>query len=229
MSMISNEAVAKRNFRAEKKSFLDNIRQLRFALLPSAVTEDACDLILANAWKAKEEGLAKFPMNLNDSDDVGNQFYRSKRSPNMNYCYLKTKEIMEISRKIAYFLSEITGHDWFSNINEHCLPIFEYEENGCITPHRGRDIGYGANTLVAVLMLTKPGVDFNEGRFFLNTNATASEDGKEVYEYLSSRRYFDLDKGSIIIFDNEKCIHGTEPVKMADRAYRVTVSWRIEC
>ncbi|MCK5855671.1 MAG: hypothetical protein KAG56_10650 [Sulfurovaceae bacterium] len=169
-------------------------------------------------------------MKLNDSNDLYNKVYKSSRSP-LSYCYLKTKNGMNISKMGIIKLGQITGLDWSGNINEKCFPIFRYGLNEYIERHRGRDVGYGRNDYVAVTMLTEPTKDFSEGRFFLNQDARASACGKTIeYENPKSRIYIDIQQGDLLVFDNRLHVHGTEPAKKGihENVCRMTTSWRTE-
>ena len=78
-----------------------------YVLLSHMLKDEECMLIENTLNEAREGTHTTFPMNLNDSDDEGNVVYKSKRSP-MNYCYLKTDKIMDLSNKIMDKLSELT-------------------------------------------------------------------------------------------------------------------------
>lgn len=166
---------------------------------------------------------------LADSDDKGNTVYKSTRSPGVSYAYLMTPEVMGVNRRVAYRLKQVTGHSWLTGLNRTCLPHFGYDEGAFIKAHRGRDIGYGANDLVAVAMITTPGVDFTGGEFYLNPEAKASDDGKTVWnDKPEDRILFPLEAGQVIIFNNNRFVHGTLPVRPGtDGSFRLTTSWRI--
>jgi len=189
----------------------------------------SCDKIIKQFREAETDSFYKGIVNLNDSDDKFNTIYKSSRSP-LRYCYLKTDETQEINRIGIKKLNDLTELDWKGNINDACFPIFEYGLGGYIEAHRGRDIGYGENDFVAVLMLTEYDGDFSGGEFYLNPNASVSSDGKTIFdEDTSSRMYFKQNKGSLLIFNNRKNVHGTLPVKISPNgsSLRMTTSWRM--
>lgn len=191
--------------------------------------EQSCDEIIKQFRNAEEDVLQKGRTSLNDSEDEFNTVYISKRSP-LRYCYLNTHESQEINLGGIIKLNSLTKLDWSGNINDVCFPVFEYKLNGFIDGHRGRNVGYGANDFVAVLMLTEYGEDFSGGEFYLNSDASASDDGKTVFnEKLESRIYFKQSKGSLLIFNNRLHVHGTNPVELSSSgsATRMTTSWRM--
>lgn len=190
----------------------------------------SCDSIVEEYRKVGQNKLLQFSLNLNDSDDLVNKIYKSYRSP-MQYCYLESDVAQELNSKGKFKLEKLTGMSWSGNINERVFPIFEYFEGGFIKAHRGRNVGYGENDFVAVLMLFDYSKDYLGGEFYLNKNAEASEDGKKIFnEVKSDRLYFKQAKGSLIIFNNPVHVHGTLPVKESElgRSNRITTSWRME-
>jgi len=196
---------------------------------PHIFSTDRARDVLGDLDLAAQERLPHHPLNLNDSNDVCNVRYRSQRS-NLHYCYLKTNWAKSFNAYIVGQLSQRTGFDWSGGINAHCLPLFDYGFGGAIKAHRGRDIGYGANDLVAVAMLTEPGRDFTGGQFFINEEAEVSEDGKVVVDDEATRTHIDIPFGALLLFDNRRLIHGTTPVKPGtDGCRRVTASWRLTC
>lgn len=189
----------------------------------------SCDEIIKQFKNAERGLLQKGSVALNDSKDEFNTVYSSGRSP-LRYCYLKTAESQAINLSGIVKLKYLTGLDWSGNINDVCFPIFEYGLGGFIDGHRGRDVGFGSNDFVAVLMLTEYGIDFSGGEFYLNSDASASDDGKTIFnENLESRIHFKQKKGSLLIFNNRLHVHGTNPVKLASSgsATRMTTSWRM--
>lgn len=201
-----------------------------YVYLPNFFDESSCDIIVNEYRKVDLNKFQQSSANLNDSDDLVNKIYTSERSP-MQYCYLESDIAQELNSKGRFKLEKLTGMSWSGNINERVFPIFEYHEDGFIKAHRGRNVGYGKNDFVAVLMLTDYSKDFLGGEFYLNKNAEASEDGKKIYnEVEADRIYFKQKKGSLIIFNNSIHVHGTLPVKKSElgSANRLTTSWRME-
>jgi len=199
-------------------------------LMPHVFSGDRARDVIGDLDLAANGKLPRHPLGLNDSEDECNVRYRSKRSPNLHYCYLKTNWAKSFNEFILSMLSQRTELDWRGGINDHCLPLFDYGNNGYIKTHRGRDIGYGSNDLVAVAMLTEPGRDFDGGQFFTNSEdrSEVSEDGKTVVDDEATRTYFDIPHGGLILFDNRRLIHGTTPVRPGvHNARRVTASWRL--
>lgn len=191
----------------------------------SFLSIDECNSILAELNKARFGHLPQKLLGLNDSTDQTNLVYNSVRSPGVQYCYLASKAIQKINKLGANRLKNYTAHNWTHGINKVCLPLFSYKKGAFIKAHRGRDIGFGSNDLVAVAMITQYGKDFEGGQFYLNPKASASLDGKNVQnDHEEDRMYFNLSQGSVIIFENPKMVHGTLPTTMGNR---VTVSWRI--
>lgn len=162
---------------------------------------------------------------LKDSEDVCNRIYESNRSRGMSYGFLDTRRIEDINFRVTSTLEKVTGMAWSTF---RPLPIFCYREGGRIVEHRDRDVGLGYPEYVAVCMLTQPGKDFTEGRFFVNVGAKVSEDGKTVYDEDVSRRvYLDLNMGDALIFHNPSMIHGCSEVRdCRTTACRMTASWR---
>ncbi len=209
---------------------MKELREQGFAYLPEFFDESACDIIVNEYRKVGQNKLKQSSAGLNDSDDLVNKIYKSERSP-MQYYYLESDIAQELNSTGKLKLEKLTGMSWSGNINERVFPIFEYHEGGFIKAHRGRNVGYGKNDFVAVLMLTDYSIDFLGGEFYLNKNAEASEDGKKIYNEIESDRiYFKQKKGSLIIFNNPTHVHGTLPVKKSDKgkANRITTSWRME-
>lgn len=226
------------------KKLKNNAAQLRYAqlhgrgwaLVPKFIKPEWCEHIIDSFRECQDGALASTPIGLNDSTDSSNTVYQSTRSK-LKYCYLSTTPTQEINRYGITRLKALTTMDWEGNINDHLLPLFAYEESGFIVGHRGRDIGFGRNDFVAVCMLTTLGRDFNGGRFYLNEHDDVSEDGKTVHnENVDNRMYFDLLQGELLIFHNNRFVHGTTPVKPRsvsvgekDRdTLRLTTSWRMQ-
>jgi len=187
--------------------------------------------MIIGSFRLAERGYLPLPeIWLKDSLDMMNKVYNSSRSP-LRYCYMRTTETQLINSRGIKNLSALTVMNWAGNINEVCFPIFEYQEGGFIDAHRGRDVGYGRNDYVAVLMLTDYGKDFTGGEFYLNKKADASEDGKTVTnDHEVDRIYFKQPKGSLLIFNNNIHVHGTTPVRTgrANKTIRMTTSWRMQ-
>jgi hypothetical protein len=209
---------------------MDNrLNQYGYVFIEGFMNDKSCDEIIKQFKNANEGILQKGSISLNDSNDEFNTIYTSGRSP-LRYCYLKTPESQEINLGGMIKLNDLTRLDWSGNINDVCFPVFEYGLAGFIDGHRGRDVGYGANDFVAVLMLTEYGEDFSGGEFYLNRDASASNDGKTIFnENLESRVYFKQKKGSLLIFNNRLHVHGTNPVTLSPSGstIRMTTSWRM--
>ena len=201
---------------------------LGYIFIPNLMSEDEITLIISEFENAKNGNLTPSEINLNDSDDKANVVYQSRRSQ-MQYCYLKSEPALKIGSRASQRLTKCIGISWGKNIDATVLPIFEYSENGFIKEHRDRDIGFGANNYICPVLLTTPEEDFLRGRFFLNEHASVSKNGKEVFgEDTNKRIYFEQEFGSGIVFDNQRFIHGTEPISRTKtgRAKRITVSFR---
>lgn len=199
-----------------------------YSYVEGLLTEEQCSLIMEKIELMRTSKLDKEPLNLNDSEDQCNVLYESKRSP-MTYGYLKTNETDELSIQTMGKLKGLTSFSWDGNINSYCQPVFIYYQGQFIKEHRGRNVGYGNNDFVAVVMITKPQFNFKKGQFFLNKFGEASEDGKTIYnEDLSKRQYFDIQQGDALIFNNNLFIHGTTPVEKGESTitFRITTSWR---
>lgn len=208
---------------------ISKLNKYGYVFIEEFMDHSSCDEIIRQFRKADAGVLAKGEVGLNDSKDEVNTVYSSGRSP-LRYCYLKTNETQEVNLGGIIKLNELTGFDWNGNINDVCFPVFEYGLDGFIEGHRGRDVGYGDNDFVAVLMLTEYNKDFSGGEFYLNKEASASEDGKTIFnENIESRVYFKQTKGSLLIFNNKIHVHGTNPVKSSplDLTIRMTTSWRM--
>lgn len=199
-----------------------------FLVLEDVFDEEDCKMVILAMNHARANRYDSKPMNINDSDDKTNVVYESSRSPFV-YCYLDTATIRQFNEKVQGELNKITGWNWRDNIQRHCLPVFEYQEGGYINGHRGRDFGFGKNDWVAVGAITSQGEDYIGGSFYLNKEGEASEDGKTVIsEDESKRSYFEFQRGSLLLFNNNKHVHGTIPVEKVLRNNRITCSWRIE-
>jgi len=204
------------------------IQEQGYIFIEKFMDYESCDVIIEEFNKAKKGELEKNSASLNDSNDNFNHVYTSSRSP-LKYCYLKSDITQKINQNGIKKLNLLTELDWQGNINDICFPIFKYELNEFIEAHRGRNIGYGDNDFVAVLMLTEYDIDFSYGEFYLNKNAFASKDGKQIFdEDIESRIYFKQKKGSLLIFNNNIHVHGTNPVKESAKgsSLRMTTSWR---
>ena len=207
----------------------NNIQSKGYLYIEDFLDHKSCDEIIQQFKNAENNSLPKDFVGLNDSTDKFNEVYTSSRSP-LRYCYVRSKESQKINSYGIDKLNKLTTFDWSGNINDVCFPIFSYHENGYIEAHRGRNVGFGANDYVAVLMLTDYGSDFLGGEFYLNKEAKASDDGKTIHdENIKSRIYFKQKKGSLLIFNNRIHVHGTTPVKKSDSgsAIRMTTSWRM--
>lgn len=191
------------------------------------ITKRETQIILSTLNRC--ESLSSRPVRLIDSTDVSNRLYSSRRSPGLQYAYLESVYTQAIGRRVATALQKRTQLNWWDGINKYFLPVFSYKDKAFIKAHRGRDIGYGVNNYVAVGMLTNPGIDFNGGEFYLNPHAKASPDGKTVWnDKIKDRIFFRLQRGEILIFNNQRFVHGTTPVSDTDfkSAHRLTCSWR---
>lgn len=205
------------------------LNQYGYVFIEEFMDDLSCDEIIKQFKHADKNILQKGSIPLSDSNDEFNVVYTSGRSP-LKYCYLKTLESQEINLGGMLKLNDLTGLDWSGNINDVCFPVFKYELDGYIDGHRGRDVGFGDNDFVAVLMLTEYDEDFSGGEFYLNSDASASSDGKTIFnENLESRIYFKQKKGSLLIFNNRLHVHGTNPVKLSPSgsSTRMTTSWRM--
>ena len=199
-----------------------------YVLLPDMLLRSECEAVLAAAEAAAAKTLPTIPAGLRDSEDKLNTIYDSRRSPGVQYAYLVEDQTNAVNRRVAEHLTQQFDINFLSGINGHCLPLFSYGEGATIKAHRGRDIGYGANDLVAVAMLTRPGTDYLGGQFYLNRHALASPDGKTVWrDFESDRQYFQLGQGDVLVFANNYFVHGTTPTSKVDgRCHRATCSWR---
>jgi len=176
----------------------------------------------------KMSKLKQQPLLLNDSTNQCNILYNSIRSP-MSYGYLKTEQSDNLSQVVMNRLKDLTLFSWSNNINSVCQPIFIYSKGQFIKEHRGRNVGYGSNDYVAVVMISQPELDFTAGQFFLNRFGEASEDGKTIFnEDKSKRQFFNIKQGDALIFNNNLFIHGTTPVETGEKInpLRITTSWR---
>ena len=200
-----------------------------FLIISGAVKPEERRAIL-KAMELAERGLLRTSSaNLNDSTDQTNVLYNSARSPGVQYLYLESHLIQkQINTRIRKLLERRTGINWQEGINDRLLPLFKYKAGAYIRPHRGRNIGYGPNNYVAVANLTTPHIDYKQGLFYLNPEATASKDGKTVYnDKPGSRMNFQLQAGEIIVFDNQRFVHGTTPTEpINNKCIRITCSWR---
>jgi hypothetical protein len=200
-----------------------------FLRIPNLLSIDDRKVILATAELAHKGRYPAPGAGLKDSADLVNTWYKSRRSPNMQYMYLQAQRTQAIGDRVAMALERRTKLTWRdTGINQHMLPLFDYEAGGHIEAHRGRDIGYGDNDFVAVAMLTRSKIDFNAGEFYLNAKADASADGKTVFnDNHEDRMYFDLQPGEVLVFDNRRFVHGTTPITPAlAGCHRTTCSWR---
>lgn len=205
-----------------------SLSEVGYSYIESLLSLDQCNILLKQIDELRQSKLHQVPLNLNDSNDKCNVLYTSERSP-MNYAYLKTVATDKLSQIIMKKLETLTSMTWSNNINTICQPIFIYSKDGFIKEHRGRNVGFGNNDFVSVVMITKPGHDFSGGQFFLNRNGEASVDGKTIYnEDKSKREYFNIMQGDALIFNNQEFIHGTIPVNkgQTELTSRITTSWR---
>ncbi len=142
---------------------MDNqLSQNGYLFIERFMDDSSCDEIIRQFKNAENGVLQKGGVSLNDSEDEFNTVYVSGRSP-LRYCYLKTSKSQKINLDGVMKLNNLTALDWRGNINDTCFPVFQYGLNDFIDGHRGRDVGFGANDFVAVLMLTEYGEDFNGG------------------------------------------------------------------
>ena len=168
------------------------------------------------------------PLPLLDGSDVTNFVYRSNRSKNLQYAYLKGKMVSHIQNKFSHSLKLLFPNLVFENsINKYCLPIFTYGQGSEIKAHRGVEKTEDLKRYqeyVCVILLHQPNVDFTGGRFYINPKAEASSDGKTVWnDYPEDRTYPKINKGDAVIFHNPSLVHRVEKVH---DGFRATVSVR---
>lgn len=198
---------------------------MKFVTIRRLVSENLCDKIVSQFYN---ESLNSVDMNLADgSGDFTNTIYESKRSPNLRYNYLDCTESNELRSRIVPVLEDMLMVQFGGSINDIALPVFEYVEGGEILAHRG--VQKEGDTkryqpFVCVIQLTQRGVDFDGGRFYVNSKATASEDGKTVYnDNIEDRIYPMLNKGDACLIHNPSLVHGVDVVT---RGVRLTCSFR---
>lgn len=153
-------------------------------------------------------------LKLNDQNSMSNTLYKSNRSKSLEYIFMDNVISREFTRRLKELLLRDINVEFDGGINNKCTPIFKYNNNGVIEPHRDVDKtkpDFHYPNLIAVCLLSQPGVDFEGGEFYINAKATVSADGKKVTDdYPEDRYYPDLNKGDVFIFDNTKFVHGVE-------------------
>lgn len=207
---------------------LDTLVRDGYLFLPEFLNLDEVVIIRKGMYQAQREELRTLPSGLlGDRDDLCNRVYQSARSPGVSYCYLHTAEVMRVNSQIANRLQQQTKMPWHANINRHMLPMFLYGPGAFIKAHRDRDFGYGSVDFVIVVGLTSPGITYEGGDLYLNSNVTVSPDGKVVTgDQPEDRISFVLPMGGALLFDNRRFVHGTTPVTGGDFAFRATCAWR---
>jgi hypothetical protein len=162
------------------------------------------------------------------------QVSRSDTPDLMEYVFLKPEGFgfpedgNSLSREFQSVLRAQTGFSF--ECNQQHLQVFSSAPGGRNTSHQDRDTGVGHPRYVAVLMLSDPNEfaapgDDADGSFYLNTvYDSVDTDGKTVFgEDVSKRRHFRLERGDVMIFDNDMQIHGVEA---PTRGRRETLSVR---
>ena len=168
----------------------------------------------------------------NEDNNLTNTVYKSKRSKGLEYMYQSVNEVTKEQIKVfKKMLKELVNEDFDAPINENCIPLFRYTDGGVIKPHKDidkTDENITFQRLVAIVVLTQQGQDFEGGRFYINPKATHSPDGKEVYDdFPKDRIYPSLNKGDLFIFDNRYFIHGVEETQVKENQVgRLTCSFR---
>lgn len=200
----------------------------KIKLIKSIASID-CDNIIKQYNHCLSLDSIKLP--INDKNNKSNIRYTSTRSRGLEYCYLDTIFSSIIMNELSNKLLNKTEIRFDGHINNICMPVFKYNDGGIIKAHRDVDKTkkqFVYPNYIAVVMLSQRGVDFNEGRLYINDKATVSEDGKEVSNDNESDRYYpNLNKGDIFIFDNTKYIHGvTETIVNKNQIGRFTTSIR---
>ena len=71
----------------------EDLDRVGYSLISNAFTRDDCQLVLRELEKVRSGQIETSRLGLNDSDDLCNVVYQSKRSP-LGYCYLKTPEVI---------------------------------------------------------------------------------------------------------------------------------------
>lgn len=201
---------------------------MQYVILRGFLTEAECEMLqYLFVEKLKQEDL-----NLLDGSDKANVEYKSKRSKGLSYKYVIDSRAESISQKVKQRLKDMINVSFEGSINDFCLPMFCYDNGGVIKAHRGVQKSKDLNkyqSYVAVAQLTQREVDFNGGRFYLNLKATASKDGKTVYNDLEKDRIYPmLNKGDICLFHNPSTVHGVDEVTKSatGKSFRLTCSWR---
>ncbi len=194
---------------------------MKFIILRNFVYPSFCNKVITEFKSVRDS----VKLNLPNDTDLGNIIYESKRSKGLSYKYI----IGFNDKVIKDRLKDALNLDFSDSITKKCLPVFYYTEGGYIKAHRGTKKELGINEYqeyVAMLQLTQRGVDYEGGRFYLNDKATASEDGKTVYNDKEEDRFYPmLDKGDLIIFHNPSLVHAVTPVE-GENSFRATCSWR---
>ena len=128
-------------------------------------------------------------------------------------------------------MEEATGLAGWA-VEDLILPVFRYRNHGEIFPHRDVNLTRLCD-YCAILMLSKPGVDFQEGALYVNGSATTDVNGQPTSENIRQRQYFDdLQQGDIVVFRNTRCIHGVNKVVVEEGSTsaprgRITTSFRV--
>jgi hypothetical protein len=201
---------------------------MKYLILRKFLSKQQCDL-LVDSYKSE---LPSFKINLKDGGDLGNVEYSSTRSNNLRYKYTKSDHTISISNYAIDKLEGIFNVSFKGSINDVCLPMFGYGLGGNIKAHRGVQKERNNSkyqTFVAVCQLTQRGVDFDGGRFYINSRASASPDGKTVYgDNETDRIYPMLNKGDVCVIYNPILVHGVDVVEQSKSgsAFRLTCSWR---
>lgn len=202
--------------------------KMKYIVIRNFLSIDDCEKLISSF----KETSKPFELNLKDGKDLGNTVYTSTRSKNLSYKYVKNNDSERISNSVKKRLESMLNVGFNGSINDICLPMFCYGEGGEIKAHRGvqkESDNQKYQTFVAVCQLTQRGEDFNGGRFYVNSKATATVDGKTVFNDLEKDRFYPmLNKGDVCIIYNPIVVHGVDTVRMSDKnsAFRLTCSWR---
>ena len=175
----------------------------------------ACEAILDDLNKAGEGSFPQGTLNRYKWDKT-NKVYPSRRQVNVEVCFLQTEELKAKIAVICKAIAKATGRTGW-RVQDDILPVFRYWNDGEILPHRDVNLTSLCD-YCAILMVSKPGVDFRSGGFFVNASATVHDGGQMKTEVETRRQHFeDLQQGDIVVFRNSLCVHGVHRVEVGPR------------
>ena len=185
-----------------------------FYVMDTQMSEEMIQNVKSSIQDAKKGKLVQRSAFLENLDTNVNTVYKNNLGSGVMQVFLQCTEAQMMNHYMGYILEGITGLDWKRGVNNQMLPITIHTPASFLQAHREPGFGYASNDLLCVLMMSDPNTNFSEGQLYLNSDENDPEE---------TRHYFNLQYGQMIVFDNQRFVHGTEPLK---KGSYFMASWR---